>query len=280
MLELPIDIENLSPNQRKIADYIEKNGQRILLMTEQEIADEVKLSIASVSRFWKAAGYRNLKDFKQRMKDRLEVTPAKKLSRTLDHIEGAGFEPQQQLLQISVQHIEETMKHFDHNQFQQAVQTISAGRRIYLYGPGPSKGLAELMHFRMSRFGLDMRYMPASGHDIYETLLHVTQEDVIVLFGFIRMLPEARVIYDYAAKTGCKTILITDRLVSDFTGKDGVSLYASRGEVWEFHSMIAPLFIVENLIIGVGMKNKEQSLSMLEELSMLRKTYEGIIPRT
>lgn len=68
-----------SPNQRIIADFIQKNEQRVVYMTEQEMADELKLSIASVSRFWKAAGYNHAKDFKNRLRFRFESTPSIKM---------------------------------------------------------------------------------------------------------------------------------------------------------------------------------------------------------
>lgn len=67
-----------SPNQRIIADFIQKNEQRVVYMTEQEMADELHLSIASVSRFWKAAGYKHAKDFKNRLRFRFESTPSVK----------------------------------------------------------------------------------------------------------------------------------------------------------------------------------------------------------
>ena len=44
-------------------------------MTEQDIADELHISIASVSRFWKAVGYKNLKDFKISIVENHNISP-------------------------------------------------------------------------------------------------------------------------------------------------------------------------------------------------------------
>ena len=73
--------------------------------------------------------------------------------------------------------------------------------------------------------------------------------------------------------------MITDRLISDFNTNADIVLYASRGELWEFHSMVAPTFLIENLIIGIGMQQKKKSISKLEKLNELRSKYKDILPR-
>lgn len=93
------------------------------------------------------------------------------------------------------------------------------------------------------------------------------------------MHPETRVILDHIKSIGGKSIVITDRLISDFNTNADIVLYASRGELWEFHSMVAPTFIVENLIIEVGIRQKEKSISKLEKLNELRSKYKSILPR-
>ncbi|WP_110930265.1 MurR/RpiR family transcriptional regulator [Paenibacillus bouchesdurhonensis] len=269
--------DSLSPGQYKIADYIQKNMQTVLFLTEQEIADALGLSIASVSRFWRSVGFKNIKDFKNQLREHLEVTPAAKMKNIMDKSE-AGFLPGQ-LLASSMEHLESTLQHYSQESFEEAVNAIVTARRVYLYGPGPSSGLVELMHYRLSRFGLSMHRLHRGGSELFEDLLHITDEDVVVLFGFVRLLPEAKVITRHAKESGYLTLLITDRLVSDFSGESHITLYASRGEIWEFHSMIAPTFMVENLIVAAGMKNQDLHLQKLEQLNQLRKKYDHELPR-
>ncbi|MNC38791.1 hypothetical protein D3C75_874160 [compost metagenome] len=56
-------------------------------------------------------------------------------------------------------------------------------------------------------------------------------------------------------------------------------LYAGRGEVWEFHSMVGPTYIIENLILGVGLLHKDSSLRKLDKLQQLRARYGGKLQR-
>ena len=56
-----------------------------------------------------------------------------------------------------------------------------------------------------------------------------------------------------------------------------IFLYADRGKKGEFHSMIAPLFLMESLIIEIG--KDEKSFSHVEILSDIRKAYKEDLPR-
>ncbi|ASA19881.1 MurR/RpiR family transcriptional regulator [Paenibacillus donghaensis] len=267
-----------SPNQRIIADFIPKNEQRVLYMTEQEIADELKLSIASVSRFWKAAGYKHAKDFKSQLRFRFESTPSVKMRDAMQRTGGTSLPLT--LLDICSHHLEETQRYLTDELLQRSVDTLIAARYIYVHSPGPCSGLAELLSYRLARFGLDLKRMAASGHELLETLMHAGKKDVVLIFGFVQLLPETEVILDQAQEAGYQVILITDRLVFPRSQDADIVLYAGRGEVWEFHSMVGPTYIIENLILGIGVARKDASLRKLDKLQQLRAQYGSKLPRS
>ncbi|MBW7460218.1 MurR/RpiR family transcriptional regulator, partial [Paenibacillus sepulcri] len=67
MHQIRFEAERLTAGHRKIADYIVKHLQNIPYMTEQDLAAQTGISVATVSRFWKSAGYANFKDFKRQL---------------------------------------------------------------------------------------------------------------------------------------------------------------------------------------------------------------------
>ncbi|RDW17056.1 MurR/RpiR family transcriptional regulator [Oceanobacillus arenosus] len=271
------DTETMTPNQFKMADYIQKNLKHVLLSTEQEISDALQISIASVSRFWRIVGYKNFKEFKTNMRKQLDISPAGKMENIMNHVEGQELEHHN--LNVSIDHLQKTIEHFSQAAFNKTVELLTAGKKIYVHSPGPSQGLGELMSYRLLRFGLALHPLNKGGSEILEDLLHMTKDDVIVVFSFVRLLPEAQVILEHAKEVGFKTIIITDQLVSSFANGADAVLFASRGEMWEFHSMVAPTFLIENLIIAIGMKNKEENLQRLEMLSDMRNKYASELPR-
>ncbi len=68
MMNIKWDITKLTPSQKRIADFIEKNGEHILYYSETELAEALHVSNATISRFWRNIGYDNFKSFKARVK--------------------------------------------------------------------------------------------------------------------------------------------------------------------------------------------------------------------
>lgn len=266
-----------SPNQRIIADFIQKNEQRALYMTEQEIADELGLSIASVSRFWKAAGYKHAKDFKNKLRFRFESAPAVKMRDVLERADEQPLPPV--MLDMCIHHLEETRRYLTPDLLEKAVHALIKARNIYVFSPGPCGALSALLTFRLARFGIRLQTMAASGSELLETLMHTEKQDLVLVFGFVQLQPEIEVILDHAREAGYSVMLITDRLVFPRSHEADIVLYAGRGEVWEFHSMVAPVYVIENLILGVGQAKQSEGLAKLEKLQQLRSRYSSKLPR-
>lgn len=269
--------QHLTPNEKKIADYISKNGVTILTYTEEEIAKELQISNATVSRFWRKIGFKNFKDFKNNYKENIGVSPANKLEHIMEQVDATTIHAQ--MMTTSMKHLEITLAQYDVEVFQKAVNSLIGARTIYIFCPGPSEGLGSLLNFRLSRFGLTIKLLPKSGHEIFESLLHFSADDVLFLFGFVKLHPESRVLLEHARKLGMTSVVMTDCLVSDFNTYADYLLFASRGELWEFHSMIAPTFVIENIIIAVGKETSERSMRKLEMLDTIRKEYKDLLPR-
>ena len=58
-----------------------------------------------------------------------------------------------------------------------------------------------------------------------------------------------------------------------------IVLHVERGEIWEFHSMITPLLLVEALVVKIALKNEDASMEKLNNLHELRSTYKKYLPR-
>lgn len=263
-------------SQVKIANYIQKHIQHVLISTEQEIAREVGVSIATVSRFWRVIGFQNLKSFKTAIRHELEVSPAGKIKKVKITDSASNL---YLTMEKSIGLLQETIDHLESDQFKQAISLLRRARRIRVLALGPSKGLGELLVYRMTRFGMDIQLIRNQGNELFEDMIHLKREDLLIIFAFTRLLPEAKVLLSYQREIHYHSLLITDQLIADFTSLATMTLFASRGDANEFHSMIAPTLLVENLVLALGMENKQDNIKKLEHLSDLRKKYEKELPR-
>lgn len=270
--------QHMTTSQQKIAEYVERHLQTVLLSTEQELADTLSLSIASVSRFWRSTGFKNMKDFKKQITQKMLPTPARKIETVLSQSEKEkGLSKS---FHTSIQHLEFTAQQFSEENLNKAATLVNQANKVYIYAQGSSVGLQELLSFRLARYGLSLHKMINSGSELLEDMIHITKDDVVILFAFGRkVLPEESVIFSQAKSIGFKVIAVTDQVVSSIADQADITLFGSRGEPWEFHSMIAPTLIVEMLVVAVGSQNKESNLSQLDKLHELRKKYKDLLPR-
>src|SRR5699024_6478925 len=118
-----------------------------------------------------------------------------------------------------------TLEYFSEESLMEAAQLTRTAKKIYIYAQGSSVGLQELLYFRLARYGLNLHLIENSGSEMLEDLLHVTLDDLVIIFFFGRKtLPEEEVIFEEAEEIGFKTLVITDQLVSPIKTQADVTL--------------------------------------------------------
>lgn len=275
-LLLNLDKTQLSTKQQQVLEVVEKRGFKIAYMSIEDLAKEAEVSVATVSRFWELAGFKNFKAFKTHVKNRIESTPENKLRNfMLDIGDDDLFN---RIIEQNYDYLFQTHTHLNRQDLKDAVQTIIKCDRVFLHAPSSSEGLGTLLSHRLKRFGIPVERVAKSGHDIFESMIHFEKNDLVIIFQFVKLLPESKTILDYTNELGTKTILFTDQLVADMNHLANYVLYADRGDIWDFHSMVGPLTVVEVLIMLIGQELEESSIENLKRLSELRRKYRGIVP--
>jgi len=147
---------------------------------------------------------------------------------------------------------------------------LLGGRRIFVFGSGPSGILADLAELRLRRLGILTIAMTESGRHLLEKLQLLEAGDVVLATGFNYVRPELIAVLDHARATGCRSLLVTDTLGPALRSKVDVTLAARRGSVSTFHSLTVPMAILNALILAVAMARPDESLAALNRLQQLR----------
>ncbi|GAA3412047.1 MurR/RpiR family transcriptional regulator [Paenibacillus hodogayensis] len=275
-MELTFESKELSRGHRRIADYISKHMEELPFMVEEDLAAACQVSTSTVSRFWAEVGCKNLKEFKQKVKDEIFLSPSQKLQSAFSKM---NEEDAAASLLIGVDYLQQTAERLSQESFERAASMLREAGTVYIYGPGSSASLAALIDFRLTRFGIRVSHLSRGGHELFDRLVHVQPQDVMLIFGFVTESPELAVLLDHAGSKGCKTLLITDLVISEMVEKATVTLYTARGQLWEFHSMVAPIALLETLIVKVGKQMEEHAVAVSEELHELRRKYQKLLPK-
>jgi DNA-binding MurR/RpiR family transcriptional regulator len=266
----------LTNKEQKIMEYIYQNAHTVAALPIGELAKELKMSVATLSRFVRHIGYKSYKEMRLAIAAyHQETTPAGKLQTALNGEERLSIS---QLLLQQEMYLAKTRENLNEEDMQKVVEAILKAPTIYLFGKGAARGLSELLAFRLKRFDKRVVILEPSGSSIFEELVHVKKEDVVLIFGFSKLPIEAKVILDYKKEVGYQTILILDGFYRQAEKAD-LSLYVDRGEENAFHSMTAPTALVDAIVLLVGKALEQESLQSLLRLYTLKQKYKKQIPR-
>ena len=185
-LRLPAAAGELTRAEQKILDYINTNTDTFLFSSIGQLAERLELSDATVSRFARHVGCRDFKALKSLVLEQ-SPGPAVKLAATLS--QGARFSPQA-WLERQRAYLETTIQQLSTGEFDRAVEALCSAQRVFVHGKNASASLAQLLHFRLRRLGLQVSLLPSGGSELLEGLSQAAENDLVVLFSFSKLSRE------------------------------------------------------------------------------------------
>ena len=268
-LRLSTPAGELTRAEQKILDYINTNTDAFLFSSIGQLAQQLELSDATVSRFARHVGCRDFKALKALVMEQASG-PAVKMAGTLQQEE--SFSPQSWLTRQQ-EYLEKTAQLLSTREFKTAVEAICSARTVFLHGKNASAALAQLLHFRLRRVGVRVSLLPSGGAELLEGLIQAGPEDLVVLFSFSKLSREGRVLLEQSRTAGYRTLAFVSRtcLAADETAD--ISLFAYRGAEKEYHSMTAPAALLDALIVAVSERLGEKAAEALKTRHRLKQLY-------
>jgi DNA-binding MurR/RpiR family transcriptional regulator len=271
-----IDKSKLSKNDHIILDYLIKNINNIYYENSQEISKKVGISNSTISRFWRKIGYKDIREFQKNMLEKIDSTPISKIRNTIEEMKKKDEDLNGVFLK-NIKTIEKTLELLSYDRIDLAADLILSHKKIYIFASDASAGIATIMQYRLRRLGIEFISM-TTGSSIYEYLINIKKEDLVMVFSYSRLLSEVSILLSEKNEIGYPMILFTDILSHNLDKKCEALIYSYRGEQTEYHSMVAPLSVVDALVIKIAMKSKD-SVNHLEKLTSMRNKHQSLIKR-
>ncbi|MBM6815813.1 MurR/RpiR family transcriptional regulator [Olsenella uli] len=253
-----------------IMDFVSTRPAEFLVMSIQQVSARLKISDATVSRFARHAGFRDFKELKAAVAS-ATLGPAEKIQAS---IEGVGSP--RAFLAEQRENIGRTAETLDEEAFGRAADALAGASRVLLLGKGAARSFAELLRFRLARFGKEALVLEA-GSDVMEGLVRADAGTVLLAFGFERVPAEVEVALAYLRRVSGRSILLTGRRLRG-SGAD-VELVAYRGEPRGYHSMASAVALIDALVVAVASRMGAEALDRLELLKGLKRGNEARLPR-
>lgn len=270
--QLNLANSKLSKGQRKIAEFIEANYDKVAYMTAARLGEVVQVSESTVVRFAIALGYEGYPQLQRALKEivRHRLTSAQRLTLA------GSFTPEAlpaEVLRTDMNNIRATIEALDGALFQQVVDSISQADSIYLLGLRSAAPLADFLGYYLHYIFDDVRVIGNAINDTFEAIARIKQGDVMIAVSFPRYSNRTLESMRFARSRGVKVIGITDGGMSPLHEESDLCLDA-RTDISSFaDSLAAPLSLINALIASLGYHNRDRLMRNFAELEEVWDTY-------
>ncbi|MGM9522063.1 MAG: MurR/RpiR family transcriptional regulator [Oscillospiraceae bacterium] len=264
-----------SKGQRRIANYITENYDKAAFMTAGKLGSAAGVSESTVVRFAADLGYDGYpamrKALQELIKNRLTTVQRIEVARGMI----SSGDVLETVLTSDIDKIRHTLEDVDHAAFTDAVDAITKAKTIYVVGLRSSSALASFMGFYLNLLFPDVRLVNQSAaSEIYEQVLHISEDDVLIAISFPRYSRKTIMAMQFAEDKGATVIGITDSASSLVAHIADIKLYARSEMVSFLDSLVAPLSLINAIVVAAAERSNYDLESNFESLEKIWAKYE------
>ncbi len=265
----------LSKGQRRLTDYIRQNYDKAAFLTAAKMGEAVGVSESTVVRFATQLGYKGYPEFQKALGEmvRTKLNSIQRMEVTYGRI--TQSEILTNVLHSDIEKIKLTMESIDQQAFEMAVDTIINAKKIYLVGIRSCAPLASFLAFYLNLIFDNVVTVNANGSsDIFEQIIHVDEEAVVIGISFPRYSMRTLKALEFASNRKAKVITLTDSVHSPMTLYSSCNLIARSDMASIVDSLVAPLSVINALVVAICMKKQNEVINTLGKLEEIWDEYQ------
>ena len=268
-------MSSFSKGQRAIAGYILGHYEKAAYMTAAALGETVGVSESTVVRFAVELGFEGYPEMQKALREavKIKLTTVQRVELT-NSIIGEG-DLLSTVLSADSEKIRRTLAEVDAKAFEGAVDKILAAKHIYIIGVRSSAFLAGFLNYNFRMIFDNVRFIQTtSGSEMFEQIINVGEGDVLIAISFPRYSKRIINAVEFARQKGADVIALTDSTASPIASYANELLLAHSDMVSFVDSLVAPLSIINAIIVAVVRKKQGEFSAKLRELEDIWDKYD------
>ena len=269
------NMSTFSKGQKRIAAFIQESYDKAAFMTASKLGKTVNVSESTVVRFAAELGYDGYPAMQKALQEmiRNKLTSIQRIEVANDRY--ADHDVLSMVMQSDIDKIRLSMEEVSRTDFSGAVDAIVEAKRIYILGVRSSVAVTSLLGFYFNLiFDNVVQVHSNSASEMFEQLLRVGEGDVVIGVSFPRYSRRTVQAMNFAKDRKARVIAITDSAASPLAATATHTLLAKSDMASFVDSLVAPLSLVNALIVAVSRKKKEDLAHTFETLEEIWDEYE------
>ena len=260
LTRIDLMMNGFSKGQKRIALYIEEHYDKAAFMTASKLGETVGVSESTVVRFATELGYDGYPNLQKAMQEmiRNKLTSVQRIEVTSGRIGDGNV--LDSVLNQDIEKIRRTIEETSHEDFARAVDEICAAKRIYIFGVRSTGAIASFLayYFELIFDNNVILINTTSPSSTYEHIFRITEEDVMIGISFPRYSSTAIEAMNFARSRGAHAVAITDSMASPLVQSADSILIARSDMASIVDSLVAPLSLINALIVATVLKKKDE----------------------
>ncbi|MCQ2420667.1 MAG: MurR/RpiR family transcriptional regulator [Clostridia bacterium] len=268
-------MHGFSKGQKLIGGYILEAYDKAAFMTASKLGKTVHVSESTVVRFAVELGYEGYPEMQKTLQElvRNKLTSVQRIEVANNRI--GNQDVVSTVLQADIDSIRMTNDALDRSEMEACVQTIRKAGAIYIVGVRSSAALASYLNFYLRNIFTDVRLVSSTAtSEMFEQLLRVRKDDVVIGISLPRYSSRTVKLMQYAHESGAKVIAITDKRDAPAGKVADHVLVAKSDMVSIVDSLVAPMSVINALVVSIGRSEQQQVEKTFEDLETLWDEYD------
>lgn len=269
------EFSKLSKGQKLIANFILENYDKAAFMTAATLGESINVSESTVVRFANRLGYEGYRDLQNDLQELIKnrLTTIQRLN-LADSKYKNNNNRVARIMERDMENIKKTISEIDEEPFEKAVDLVLNAKKKYIVGLRSSSFLAGYLGFYLNFILDDIHVINSESNDIFEQLLRVTTDDVIIIITYPRYSKRVMEVLGFAKERNTPIITITDSMISPAAKEADITLIAISDMLSFVDSLVAPMSLINAFIISLGNQKKHELNNYFTELEYIWKKYD------
>ena len=263
-----------SKGQRMIARYITESYDKAAFMTANKLGRTVGVSESTVVRFAVDLGFDGYPSMQKAMQEMVlnRLTSVQRIEVTNDRI--GDQDVVSMVIQSDIEKLRQTSETVERDEFRETVNAILNAKRVFILGVRSVAPLASFLGYYLNYMFNNVHVITASGSgEMFERIVGVNSDDVVIAFSFPRYSAATVKAAEYCRSTGATVVGITDTHTSPLGQVSDRVLCAKSDMVSLVDSLVAPLSVVNALIVAIAARREKELHRTFEALEHIWEEY-------
>lgn len=268
-------MSSFSKGKKRIAQYILGNYDKAAFMTAAKLGDTVNISESTVVRFAADLGYDGYPAMQKALQEMIrgKLTAVQRIEVSNDRL--ADQDVLATVMNSDMEKLRMSLDGIDRAEFARAVDAIVDARNIYIIGVRSAAALSDFLAFYFNLVFDNVRQVKTTlASEMFEQLLRVGPGDVVIGISFPRYSTRTVRAMEFARDQGAEVIAITDSEMSPLYETAACRLLAKSDMASFVDSLVAPLSVINALIVAVGRKRSAEVTETFKYLESIWDEYQ------